>query len=686
MDTAIEDRKPARTDLALPVHEDGFRHAQAVLDWFRSLWEQWPCKDFQQDDAIFLTYLSLLFDTGLPSLAAVDAIAELAVSESTAVRRVRIRALRFDDQFGKTTLFLSKRTRLAVRCWKGGWRAEVGSWQARSTENRTALIEKTNQRAFNRLRSSKLSDQIKFSTLSQVAPIIAMRRGFDAYSVFLYSGRTRPTDQEPDDYYQLTDRSQEFQAYLVSRVGGSKTESNFRYRTEALADYAPDRSDDDDFRWRLRAKGLLRRMCAELVDKIPKRVTGGNLATAKNVMDRYQREAESFANRDSALIAAIEYAKLKFLKIDSIESRTLRTYLDRCVINGLLISPGTQTLSDWDPDDFFQNFELRISRLSVKRNSLRNVAKAYKNLFVYLSDYLKIPGLRGGDFDQFSGTAAGQWQLIAPGAIDSLTMKLVESEDWVSRQAGLAIALGYYGGLRISEVRKLTCASIVFSDRLTNLDIEILSGKSASARRRLPLDVLAPVWVQEMLRQYVKDRIAARLAPNVRKVALLGLDVHCERFTQSSFSRLVHARLKEAFGFNVTFHTLRHCFCSNLFIRWYGLRHEDVFDDLRIGGHELFQERLQRALRGFFTCHPIDDGETRPYDLISMIKLSGHASPVTFFRFYVHSGYLAQEHAVSLADTRCPPECPPNRVLRLLVPKRASPGSLARMRREWEGR
>ena len=512
-----------------------------------------------------------------------------------------------------------------------------------------------------------------------------MRRGFDAYLVFLYGGGSQPTDQEPDDYYHLADRSQEFQAYLVSRVGGSKTDSNSRLKTESLAEYAPDRPDDDDFQWRVRAKDLLRRMCAELVEKIPENVTRGNLAIAKDVMDRYQREAEEFANRDSALIAAIDYAKSKYLKVNSIKSRTLRTYLDRCVINGLLISPGTRTLSDWDPDDFFQNFELRISRLSLKRNSLRNVAKAYKNLFVHLSDYLKMPGLRGGDFGQFNGTAAGQWQLIAPGAIDALTRKLVESEDWESLQAGLAIALGYYGGLRISEVRKLTCASIVFSDRLTNLDVEVLSGKSASARRRLPLDALAPVWVRDLLRQYVKDRMAAGLARNIGKVSLLGLAGDCERFAQGSFSRFVHARLKEAFGFDVTFHTLRHCFCSNLFIRWYGLGHKDAFDDLRIAGHELFQDALQRTLRGFFDCHPVDDRAARPYDLLSMIKLSGHASPTTFFRFYVHSAFVVQRHAVRLADARCPPKCPPNRTLRLLVPKRMSSASLARMRREWEG-
>ena len=285
-----------------------------------------------------------------------------------------------------------------------------------------------------------------------------------------------------------------------------------------------------------------------------------------------------------------------------------------------------------------------------------------------------MPDLRGIDLGRKGRTAAGQWQLIAPGAVDAVLRRLVEQGDWLSRQVAVAVALGYYGGLRISEVRKLKVCSILYSQKLAKLDIEILSGKSASARRRLPYESLAPVWVQEMLMGYVEERTSSRETANLREVALLGPRGKPRCYTQGSFSRPVVSRLKEAFGDDVTFHTLRHCFCSNLLIRWYGLRHADLVDNLRVAGHELFQPALQASLRRYFECFPADDGDTRPYDLISLIKLSGHASPVTLFRYYIHSSYILQEHSVRMADERYPPACPTDRTLTVLLPNMRSSG------------
>ena len=677
--------KPARADLVLPVSEDGFRAAQSLLDWYRNLWVNWPCESFLEDDAIFLTYASLLFDTGLPKLAAIDTVAELAISESRTIQRVRILAQRFDNEFGKTRIYLSRRTQFAFECWKANWTHEMQNWKRLPLQERTDAIVEALSRSFSRLRRSLPLEDVNLRSLSQLFATIAMRRGLSPFLISIYSGGTRPTDQDPNDFYSLTDRSLEFSASLVARVGGSKVSRERRLRSESLVDDTSDLSDQENLEWSVRAKDLLRRMCVEFRDLVPRRVTDSVKRDAEDTIDRFRREAEEFSGRDSALIAAIEYSRDIFLKKKHITSRTLRTYLDRCVINGLLNNTGADRLSEWDVDDFSGNFETRTARLHLTRNSYRNVAQAYRAFFNFLSRYLAMPSLRRVDLAGLGRTAAGQWQLIAPGAVDTVLGRLVDKGDWISRQVAVAVALGFYGGLRISEVRKLKARSILWSKKLAKLDIEILSGKTASARRRLPFDALAPVWVQEMLMDYLEERTSSQQTGNLRDVALLGPRRKPGRYTQSSFSQSVVSRLKEAFGDDVTFHTLRHCFCSNLLVRWYGLRHTDVLSNLRVGGHEIFQPAWQEKLRRYFECFPEDDGEIRPYDLISLIKLTGHASPETLFRYYIHLSYILQEHAVRMADERFPPACPSNRTLTLLLPNMKSSASRAALRKIWEG-
>ena len=155
----------------------------------------------------------------------------------------------------------------------------------------------------------------------------------------------------------------------------------------------PDLSDQENLELNMRAKDLLRRMCAELKDLAPRRVTDSVEQDVANAIDRYRKEAEEYSEPDSTLIAAIEYSRNIFLKKKHITSRTLRTYLDRCVINGLLNSPGSFALFDWDVDDFSANFESRISRLIFTRNSYENVAQAYEAFFNFLSRYLNYARL-----------------------------------------------------------------------------------------------------------------------------------------------------------------------------------------------------------------------------------------------------------------------------------------------------
>jgi len=76
---------------------------------------------------------------------------------------------------------------------------------------------------------------------------------------------------------------------------------------------------------------------------------------------------------------------------------------------------------------------------------------------------------------------------------------------------------------------------------------------------------------------------------------------------------------------------------------------------------------------------PFEDGDIRPYDLVSMIKLTGHASPETLFQYYIHSFSVVQAHAVSRMKTIGFDQPLPDVTISKLVPRMKSSASRAKL-------
>jgi hypothetical protein len=189
---------------------------------------------------------------------------------------------------------------------------------------------------------------------------------------------------------------------------------------------------------------------------------------------------------------------------------------------------------------------------------------------------------------------------------------------------------------------------------------------------------LAPPYIVQMIRDYWNERRSefsesARLA----QIAFFGRRGQRERYLHQSITRLASRLLKQVFGDSTTLHILRHCFCTFLFLRWYAIRHPDMLDDLRDRSHLMFQPELLSKLNSYFACMPIEDGEIRPYDLVSMTKLTGHASPETFFQYYVHSFSLVQSHAVRQIKSPVSGMAMSDALLKALVPGMRSSSSRA---------
>jgi integrase len=304
-------------------------------------------------------------------------------------------------------------------------------------------------------------------------------------------------------------------------------------------------------------------------------------------------------------------------------------------------------MSDWDTDDLIENLEDRLSEPRLSRRSKGLILTAYAPLLRFIATRLGLPrvSIRGLKTDYVTG--AGQWQLFSPHALDRVVRQLSKDADRRLRQAALVLSLAFYGGLRTGDIKNLTLADVVFNDRLPDLDVEICRGKSRNARRRLPFHALAPLHIQVLLRKFWADRLSE--FPNrkiLSKIPLFGPERCLDSFDYASIARLARHVLKQAFGPDANIHTLRHCFCSYLILRWYALRHPDILQDLRDSSHEIYQEDLQNQLDRFFSIMPYEDGDIRPYDMVSIVKLTGHASPETLLQYYVHSFWVLQAHAM----------------------------------------
>lgn len=668
-----------RANSVLPASTKQFRRLGALKHFYSCLWNDAFLSGIGGDVHLLRVYCALIVENALPHSTAIDCLYSLSTTESADVSTIDIPAQRQDHGSRRTWLALTSVVRLAVYCWK--------STQALSEADRRIRPNRLLKRIESLVKAQfkmsvaniGLQNQLYYRDIHSLGIVMAIRHGTEPYMISALSGKVRPISQSLDDPYLITGVSQEPLSHFLMQHDG------FSLRSEALRSSESANTDlleTVPTQWIADGKSLLRELCDELKRSIERHVdTPRKSSIANQILDKYADRATMLGPPDSAVALAIEYARLRFVDNPTITAGSLRDYLDRAVISGLLDSEHSYSLADWDPDDFVENLEDRLSSPRLSRRSKQIILDAYQPLLKFLSAELKLPPISiSGAKQEFVG-GSGQWRLISPHAIDKLIDSLYYDSRRALRQAAIVIALGYYCGLRGAEIKRLTLADVVFNDRLPDVDIELLRGKSRNARRRISLSKMAPDHTVELIRDAWSNRRSE--FPKIRKlsgIALLGAENDTDGYQYGSLTRLTREVLKRAFGESANVHLLRHCFCSNLFLRWYALRNPDVLMKLRDRSHPLFQPLLQERLNAYFNCNPLGDGDVRPYDLVSLIKITGHASPETLFQYYIHSFSLVQAHAMSKIDSPMKNKRLDDRVIARLVPRMKSSASRARLK------
>jgi len=145
--------------------------------------------------------------------------------------------------------------------------------------------------------------------------------------------------------------------------------------------------------------------------------------------------------------------------------------------------------------------------------------------------------------------------------------------------------------MRSGEISRLTMNDVVsIADELT---IYIRQGKTPSAKRAIPLHLIAPPKVVSFIQDYCETRKSYYRAYRKKSIRskneylilneapFIGLKI--KEFNSDSgviAARYNLATLQSIFGGAANFHLLRYSFASHIFLRWYCCKHPDLVKSL----------------------------------------------------------------------------------------------------------
>jgi integrase len=396
--------------------------------------------------------------------------------------------------------------------------------------------------------------------------------------------------------------------------------------------------------------------------------------TVEETLDRAEKRASLRASIDKDEVAeCIEILRQSHTCLKLACSRILyhlcqqKNSLDTCLKeissvfeHGLLLYP-VADLRAWDEEDL----ELLVSDFILEREGQELAENTKIN---YLKNFIRVIRYARREHSLFSNLEFPEINLenglvltnrnhvLGPTEFDYLKPNKIELNRFIIERNPTLI-LAFYGGMRSGEMARLSLKDIVSND--DELVIYIRKGKTPSAKRSIPLHLLAPPKAVKVVRDYYQARLInyrvyqKRLERNKQpyddrsEVQFLSTDGRCEVSTAAKVIEKSLSNLKEQIGSGADLHLLRHSFASMMFLRWYCCKYPDFVKELVDKKHWCFSSEGLAKLRTFFGEKPNEPlADSNITAATHLIKLMGHRDTNTFFQVYVHSYDAVLEHAL----------------------------------------
>ena len=350
---------------------------------------------------------------------------------------------------------------------------------------------------------------------------------------------------------------------------------------------------------------------------------------------------------------------------------TVQTYLSKLTNMYMLEDPAVLELQDWDDDTAEHLQNLLADADTIRASTLSQTVNLMRRFMAFCPEMGLLDGIQLPRVDIDVPLSTLRTDIIAPRQADALWKRLTHAgvDGSLAQMYGLAIALGCYGGMRISEIASLTLQDVQIEPCVTFSDlapdartramsgasdrlacwVHVHGGKSGSARRRIALHVLSPDSVVPQMQRWIRERQRQCQGMPLANIALFGPRGNPHAFQKQALSRATVELLRQEMSSRIDFHSLRHAAASWLLLRLYAAQSEDFRRTLRFQYDEIFsQERVQEALVHF--CAEEGSGTLQRGHLFEVVaKWMGHRHSGTTLQHYVHT--LSVIHAHSLEST-----------------------------------
>ncbi|CAO1661550.1 site-specific integrase [Halomonas sp. NYA30] len=321
---------------------------------------------------------------------------------------------------------------------------------------------------------------------------------------------------------------------------------------------------------------------------------------------------------------------------------SVRTYLSRLTPLPLLLNEGTLYLADWDDELVAELLAETLSEMSWKPATRNAFQQTFRQFLRFCQENGMLEDVSLPPTSQTHAVSTLRTKIMTPAHFHNLWHGLTQgAKAGEQRQLlALVIAMGFYGGLRASEILSLTLNDVVI-DRLQDAPtcwIEILGGKTPAARRRVAFHVWAPPSVVDALSAWVTHRSALITRQQRRSdVALFGPTGDSNAFTRASLITPVIGWMRETVGPGVDFHGLRHAAVSWTLLRLHAAQTPGFAETLAHFPHWMFKPEGLEALLRHLCGAEGDDAIARGSLLYRLAKWIGHRDPGTLLQYYAHT-------------------------------------------------
>ncbi|KXS54587.1 MAG: hypothetical protein AWU57_1037 [Marinobacter sp. T13-3] len=401
--------------------------------------------------------------------------------------------------------------------------------------------------------------------------------------------------------------------------------------------------------WAQDARFLLRELATDLHNRFTpqSKLTGKKLELLNRMLVRYWERAAPIAPGTSALQLALLWVGTLLYGTDEkapVQINTATQYLREIIINSVLNYEGAFDLSDWSDEDV-EN----VRMLVVNRRRLAD--KTRKDRQDRLGRFLTFCQSKGlleeatlyKDKMAYALTKRRN-RVLGLAQFDQLQYTIAHSAEPEAKLVNTLLTLGFYGGLRSGEMLALSLDDIEVCG--PEIYVWIRRGKTAAARRKVPLHLLAPPRVCEQFLAYLDTRqAAARMhKAKLKKVAFIGPTGSVQGYKREELIPAVIGLLRYYVGPEFDMHSLRHGFGTWLMLRAYALKHPELKAQLLEQQHAVFSPEGEAKLTQLFQWtedKPLLPGRITMF--INIRKLMGHSHISVLLQNYLHAfGVLHQ--------------------------------------------